>query len=331
MTNPTACSTCARYLADTKLPHDPKSEKPLAFDRHLDCCGRTICGLCQYTNPRFQSYCPFCQISSSPSSALPPNGLRLPPAYSKSDDKPERSLRSHLASSSADDAPPPYTPTSTIPTPTTRNTSPASPQQSNDTVTDTIHHLSSNDTIQSLSLLYNVPIPILQRHNNLYSANLLAARKTISIPATHYTGPPLSEPPDPALEEWKVMVRRWMVGTKCVEYKVAEVYLREARSRVRSGLVVADTDSGGVAAHEDASHRYSADNAHLTPEEVNSVSTQREAALSTEAERTVKEAVSRWKEDEEWERKNPLSQQKEKEKGKMRRVGGGGSLSGQLF
>ena len=103
-----SCCTCATLLSDTKVPYDPDSEKPLILERRLPCCSRTICALCQYKNERFQTYCPFCQISSHPS-ALPPEGLRLPPSYTKKSGNGggETSLRSSLQPKT-DEAPPSY-------------------------------------------------------------------------------------------------------------------------------------------------------------------------------------------------------------------------------
>jgi LysM repeat protein len=308
------CCTCASFLSDTKIPRDYKSEKPLAFDRHLDCCQRIICAACQYKNPRFQDYCPFCQISSE-ASALPKNGLRLPPAYTKTGKEGgETSLRTQLAQADEGDAPPPYTPTSMI-TPTTstathsRHSSDSSVAGEGPLTADTIHHLSPTDTLTSLSLAYKVPISVLQQHNNLYSSNLLAGRKTLSVPASHYQGPPLSNPPDPAEERRKVRVRRFMVGSKCADYKVAEVYLRQVA-----------VDLAGEQAAE----------ALGTGEESGHIAEQNteEQRQEQEDDRVVKEAVERYKADEEWERRNPLEKQK---KGNAKKRGAGGSLVGQLF
>lgn len=42
----TACCTCAALLSDIEPQYDEKTEKPVAQDRRLDCCGRVICGKC---------------------------------------------------------------------------------------------------------------------------------------------------------------------------------------------------------------------------------------------------------------------------------------------
>jgi hypothetical protein len=142
---------------------------------------------------------------------------------------------------------------------------------------DTIHHLSNSDTLSSLSLLYNIPLPVLRQHNSFpvsgTSDFLLPARKIVLIPASHYNGPSLSTPPDPEEEERKNKIRKFMVLTKVVDYGVAGLYL------------------GGSGW-------------------------------------SVETAVGEWREDERWERENPL---KAKGKEKRRRgLGGGGSLVGQL-
>ena len=212
-----ACCTCATLLTDTKIPYDETSEKPIVLDRRLDCCSRTICATCQYKNARFQTYCPFCQISSAPS-ALPQNGLREPPSYTKTNG--ESSLRSLIQ----EEQPPPYDSL-----PQRRSTSHPNSAPPSDTP-DTVHHLSPTDSLPSLSLSYSVPLPILRSHNNFpptaSTDYLLAARKFLLIPASHYTGPNLSTPPDPEEEERKNKIRRFMLGTKCVEYSVAQLYLK---------------------------------------------------------------------------------------------------------
>lgn len=208
-----SCCTCATLLTDVKVPYDPQTEKPLLFNRHLDCCSRQICATCQYQNPRFQTYCPFCQISSGPS-ALPKDGLRLPPSYTRT-----------APSSSHDIAEPPPPSYDDATTPRCVRVSERSTAHPHDTE-DTLHFVSGEDSLQSLSLAYQVPISILRQHNNLYSDQLLAARKWVLIPKSHYVGPPLSTPPNPEEEERKTKLRRWMVATKCADYNVATLYLK---------------------------------------------------------------------------------------------------------
>lgn len=198
-----ACCTCATLLSDTKVPYDTESEKPICLDRRLECCNRTICATCQYKNTRFQNYCPFCQISSGPG-ALPSTGLRLPPSYSAT------------SASTGEDSPPPYASVAAL---VGNGSNPPETE-------DVVHFLRNEDTIPSLSLAYVVPVPVLRAHNKIHSDQLLAARKWILIPKSHYNGPPLSTPPDAAEEERKNKLRRWMVATKCAEYNVATLYLK---------------------------------------------------------------------------------------------------------
>jgi len=206
MAIPQACCTCATLLTNIKVPYHTESEKPIFFDRKLDCCDRIICATCQCTNSRFQSYCPFCQISTKPT-ALPSAGLRLPPSYSLSSSK-DPGL--------AADQPPSYESVSALPS---HGSQPPETE-------DVVHFLNSDDSISSLSLVYRVPQSVLRKHNNVYSDHLLAARKWLLIPKSHYLGPPLSTPPDPEDEERKNKLRRWMVTTKCAEYDIARLYLK---------------------------------------------------------------------------------------------------------
>jgi hypothetical protein len=97
---------------------------------------------------------------------------------------------------------------------------------------DTLHFIHpTEDTIPSLSLRYNVPAPILRRHNNITSDHLLSARRTLLVPGSHYpSGVSLSPRPLGGEEEEarKARIRRWMVACKCASYDVAELYLAQA-------------------------------------------------------------------------------------------------------
>ena len=163
-------------------------------------------------NSRFGSYCPFCQISTAPSS-LPPAGLRDPPTYS-----PPPSPRPAYATlaSPPDDHPPAY---SSIDPQIVSPEKPAS--SSNQPAEDVLHFLDpSQDTIPSLSLRYGVPQNALRRTNGLYADHLLAARRTVLIPGEHYKGGvSLSPQPIDGEEEEirKGKVRRWMVTCKVAE------------------------------------------------------------------------------------------------------------------
>ena len=239
MSGAEACCTCATLLSDSKVPYDTESEKPICLDRRLECCSRTICATCQYKNSRFQTYCPFCQISSEPT-ALPSTGLRLPPSYAST------------STTLGDDLPPSYASISAL----LANSS--GPPETEDVV----HFLSTEDTMPSLSLAYGVPLPILRIHNKVHDDQLLPARKWVLIPKSHYNGPPLSTPPDPEEEERKNKLRRWMVATKCADYNVATLYLKGSDYNLEVAVEAFKADERWEKDHpmkgkERAGHRWS--------------------------------------------------------------------------
>lgn len=216
--NAEACCTCATVLSAIPPLYDEKSEKPLAQDRRLDCCGRVICGSCITKNSRFATYCPFCQVSSTPSTL--PSGLRDPPAYS-----PPGSPRPSNGELGQSDDPPPYTPNLSLQHPAEKsvNEQPAE---------DVLHFLNpTHDSIPSLALQYGVPQEALRRKNGLYADHLLAARKTILIPGEFYKGGVSLSPKPVEGEEEEIRkgkVRRWMVACKVAEYDVALLYLKQS-------------------------------------------------------------------------------------------------------
>ncbi|KAK4178466.1 hypothetical protein QBC36DRAFT_324883 [Triangularia setosa] len=248
-----ACCTCATLLSSISSrplpPLDVSSEKPLSDDDHggdrkllhhhqrLSCCARIICADCISKNPRFLTYCPYCQISgkcSSFSSCSSPNHTRsLTPVVPPPEPEPQLD---------ADDTPPPYTdlPPAYNFSPSLTSTAPysapkASPKASQEEgqQEDILHFVTPNDTIPSLSLLYHLPSPhILRSYNNLPSDHLLAARRTILIPASHCKTGAVSLSPRPhegeEEEARKGKIRRWMVATKEHDYDVAVTYLEGA-------------------------------------------------------------------------------------------------------
>jgi hypothetical protein len=265
-----SCCTCATRLPVPSGQGDLSCEKPPAPERRLGCCGRVICGRCtqvrpishnaqtthvfqrlcwlhqgyrhmlihadKQSNPRFEKYCPYCQISTAPS-YLPPGGLKEPPSYNAAVGPVE------------DDAapPPPYSHDSAPSRPqrplsAARSSSPtdekaalsasAGNRGEQPTAPDTLHFLDhERDTIPSLSLRYNVPASVLRRANHLASDHLLAARRTLIIPGSHYQeGVSLSPRPVEGEEEEtrKGKIRRWMVACKVPDYDVALFYLQQA-------------------------------------------------------------------------------------------------------
>ena len=59
-----ACCTCASLLSVISPEYDEKTEKPVAQDRRLDCCGRVICGKCIAVR-LVMSYCPIRMLTLS--------------------------------------------------------------------------------------------------------------------------------------------------------------------------------------------------------------------------------------------------------------------------
>lgn len=196
-----ACCTCAALLSSIPPTYDEKTEKPTQYERRLECCGRAICARCITDNPRFTSYCPFCQVSVVPSPL--PQGLRDPPAYSPP------------GGGSADE-PPPYSAHNTLHPPT---------EKAKDALAcsapDVLHFVDpNNDTISSLSLRYGVPSDVLRRTNGLFTEHLLAARRTILIPGEYYKGGVSLSPRPLEGEEEEIRkgkVRKFMVGCKVAE------------------------------------------------------------------------------------------------------------------
>lgn len=196
-----SCATCAKTYGSAD---DPASEKSLFAGRELHCCGRSICAKCLNQNKRYETYCPYCQITSTPSAL--PQGLKDPPAYST------LGSAGNIGQLDADD-PPAYSSTSGEQTPPEKG-------QKDEPAQDVLHFLTKDDSMHSLSLAYDVPINALRRTNNVYSNGLLQGRRTVLIPGEYYKGGvSLSPRPIEGEEEEarKTMVRRWMVGVKCAE------------------------------------------------------------------------------------------------------------------
>ena len=218
-TAPQSCCTCQRLLPSpsSTTVWSEHSEKPqIIHDRTLPCCGRMICAQCIDDNKRFSTYCPFCQISSQPN-ALPSQGLREPPSYNEKDVASAAERRGN-EKAVAEVSPPSYADVE-------------KEEQIEAQKQDVVHHLHHpRDTIQSLSLSYNIPPQVLRQYNNLSSDSLLLARHTILIPASHYQGPSLSTEPqiDAEEDERRKKIRRFMVTCKVPEYDVAVLYLQQA-------------------------------------------------------------------------------------------------------
>jgi LysM repeat protein len=222
-------------------------------NRKLECCMRIICGTCLsvrslslrqhqsaaiqiLTNPwvhqinrRFSNYCPYCQVSSGPSTL--PDRLRDPPPYVSAVAHPRR-LRAAEAEA---DAPPPYNAAPpTYPDDGEKGAQHASldEKRADEPAPDTLHFLDhEHDTVSSLSLKYGVPASALRQANKLTSDHLLLARRVIVIPGEFYNrGISLSPRPVEGEEEEarKAKIRRLMVTCKLADYDVAVLYLEQA-------------------------------------------------------------------------------------------------------
>lgn len=212
--SPHACCICSTLL-DT---YDAKTEKPIIAARYLPCCTRAICQRCISSNPRYTTYCPYCQISTAPTTL--PQGLRDPPPYPDDPDSKTSTASSTTETLDAeDDELPPYT---------SHDSSRARPQEKNggsdsdghDDAQDVLHFLTPDDTLRSLALAYKVPLSALRRTNNIFADPLLQARRTILIPGEFYKGgQSLSPRPIEGEEEElkKSKIRRWMVACKVAE------------------------------------------------------------------------------------------------------------------
>ncbi|KAF2183677.1 hypothetical protein K469DRAFT_710474 [Zopfia rhizophila CBS 207.26] len=218
-----ACCTCAALLSSIPPTYDEKTEKPTQYERRLECCNRAICARCITDNPRFATYCPFCQVSNTPSSL--PQGLRDPPMYS-----PPAGNQCVLEQT---DEPPPYSAHVPLQPPPEK-----SKAQDTEHAPDVLHFVDpNNDSITSLSLRYGIPADALRRINGLYADHLLAARRTVLIPGEYYKGG-VSLSPRPIEGEEEEMrkgkVRKWMVACKVADiapryrYDVALLYLQQA-------------------------------------------------------------------------------------------------------
>ncbi|EME47170.1 hypothetical protein DOTSEDRAFT_165998 [Dothistroma septosporum NZE10] len=207
-----ACATCASTFGRGT---DPASEKPLLPGRYLHCCGRSICSRCLNQNKRYETYCPYCQITTEPS--LLPQGLKEPPAYSSLDDR----IPPPTQPSPQDDELPAYSESQS-------RHAQSEKEQPHD---DVLHFLKPDDSLHSLSLAYGVPTHALRRANNVFSDHLIQGRKTVIIPGEYYKGG-VSLSPQPVESEEEELkknkTRRWMMACKVAEYDVAVLYLKQA-------------------------------------------------------------------------------------------------------
>ncbi|KAK4891094.1 hypothetical protein LTR27_010301 [Elasticomyces elasticus] len=226
----TACATCA---SSYDSPIDPISEKPLLPGRYLSCCTRSICARCLNQNKRYETYCPYCQISTIPSTL--PQGLRDPPAYSSLNDQgippPESKPPIPTSNDDKDEELPAYSQHQPV------QPLPEKQEQDLERAPDVLHFLTPSDNLSSLALAYKVPLPALRKANNVFSDHLIQGRRTVIIPGEFYKGGVSLSPQPPEGEEEEMKrnkVRRWMVSCKVADvpprlrYDVALLYLQQA-------------------------------------------------------------------------------------------------------
>lgn len=214
-----ACCICSSLL-DT---YDPATEKAIVPERHLGCCNRIICTRCIDQNARYETYCPYCQISTTPNAL--PQGLRDPPTYDSLDHRigggarsDEKEQPNHQQTHDLD--PPAYS-VSHAPVARVGARAEADDEKRADTpAQDVLHFLTPDDSLASLALAYGVPIAALRRSNNIFADHLVQGRKTVLIPGEFYKGGvSLSPQPLEGEEEEgrRNKVRRWMVACKVAE------------------------------------------------------------------------------------------------------------------
>ncbi|KAI7566533.1 hypothetical protein KC317_g5608 [Hortaea werneckii] len=241
-----ACATCASTF---DAPFDPISEKPLLVGRDLPCCGRSICARCLNQNKRYETYCPYCQITTDPSQLLP-QGLRDPPAYdSAANEKRNIPKPEEPDEEDIDDVLPAYSEHHAHPPPSSEK---HSPNADNPPAQDVLHFVTPNDSIRSLSLAYQIPISALRNANNIYSDHLLQARRTVLIPGEYYKGGVSLSPRPVEGEEEEIRkgkVRRWMMGCKVAEYDIALLYLDQAAWDVQTAIEAFREDEEWEHAH----------------------------------------------------------------------------------
>ncbi|KAI7459861.1 hypothetical protein KC357_g9095 [Hortaea werneckii] len=244
-----ACATCASTF---DAPFDPVSEKPLLVGRDLPCCHRSICARCLNQNKRYETYCPYCQITTHPSPVLP-QGLRDPPAYDSSANEKDFPGSAEPGKEDIDDdVLPPYTAHHAHPPPSSSEKTSPNDDHDDPPAQDVLHFVTPTDSIRSLSLAYGIPIPALRKSNNIYSDHLLQARRTVLIPGEYYKGGVSLSPRPVEGEEEEIRkgkVRRWMMGCKVAEYDIALLYLDQAAWDVQAAIEAFREDEAWERAH----------------------------------------------------------------------------------
>lgn len=77
--------------------------------------------------------------------------------------------------------------------------------------------------------MYKIPVQDIRRSNTLFgNDNLIHARHSLLIPGYH--GPSLSREPEETeeVEMHKVALKRFQLMSKCVDYKMATIYMESS-------------------------------------------------------------------------------------------------------
>ena len=82
------------------------------------------------------------------------------------------------------------------------------------------HKVTMQDTLPGLALKYNTTLAALRTANNLNHDQDLIARNTIFIPGSDAQSQPMTEE-----EEQKMLIKRFQINTKCLDYYEAKSYL----------------------------------------------------------------------------------------------------------
>ncbi|KAG6036881.1 hypothetical protein E4U41_005449 [Claviceps citrina] len=188
--------------------------------------GSYVASASRQKNARFGEYCPYCQVSNSPTSL--PQRLRDPPSYTLMPLSTATNTTSGYSS-----APPPYhSPAGDGLSKTVDAEKQGLGEDEKDGPDDTLHFLNHDlDSITSLSFRYGVPAAALRHANHLTSDHLLLGRRIISIPGKYYrAGVSLSPRPIDGEDEEcrKGKIRRFMTSCKVSDYDVAVLYLEQS-------------------------------------------------------------------------------------------------------
>jgi hypothetical protein len=160
------CCICAQLIPSDSPPFfNEVTEKEIAPQRY-ECCQRNVCPACLQDQPRFRSYCPYCQ---KPITCVRQNDTK------KGEEELVVSSNSALAANLSDGA--------------NGSGIDMSEKPKSEAAPDVLHFVDpSSDSINTLAIRYGVPAKALRTTNGIFSDHLLAARKAILIPGEYHKG-----------------------------------------------------------------------------------------------------------------------------------------------